>query len=445
MHFWHQRRYRTQPDPYPWRVRTSTRQIVGMATSVIDRERIHRDAQRYMVMVGLTISPSHRVESLSPAQKQRIEIARALSLDTKILLLDEPTASISLNEADALLETIRRLRRQGVSVLYVTHKLEEVFQICDRVTVLRDGRNVGNAEAIGNLTRDRLITMMIGRSETNAPLPMREMADSQPVMEVADLSSAHSPVPASFVLNRGEVLGWYGLVGSGRSELARAVIGADRITGGSVRLRGEPATIASVTAALRRWRLGYVSENRQEEGLFLAHPIQRNIAVTIWNRLRSRVGLLDVNAEREAALHYQKSLGIRMVSPRQVVGNLSGGNQQKVSVAKWLAVKPDILIIDEPTVGIDVGTKYELHQLIWQLANDGCRSLISSDMRKWYASPTASSCSGRTHRRRNRQLRDTTPSATKSWSVSFYARRAGSLNGRLHNGQDHISLMKASR
>jgi len=355
--------------------------IVGQAFHVVDREQIHRDARPFMEMVGLTISPAHRVESLSPAQKQLIEIARALSLNTRILLLDEPTASISLNEADALLQTIRRLKAQGVSILYVTHKLEEVYQICDSVTVLRDGKNAAPTAPLGDLTRDQLIARMIGRSHSNAPLPGRAEAERKPVLEVAGLQSAHSPIPASFTLAKGEILGWYGLVGSGRTELARALIGADKPTGGTMRLGGRDVRVGSVAAALRRWRIGYVSENRQEEGLFLAHPIARNVAVTVWNRLRHAIGLLDVGGERKMADDYRASLGIRMTSPRQAVGNLSGGNQQKVSVAKWLAARPEILIIDEPTVGIDVGTKYELHQLIWNLAEEGMSIiLISSDM-----------------------------------------------------------------
>ncbi len=357
--------------------------IVGKALHVIDRERIHRDAKPYMEMVGLAIAPSHRVESLSPAQKQLIEIARALSLDSRVLLLDEPTASISLNEADALLQTIRRLRQQGVAILYVTHKLEEVYQICDSVTVLRDGRNAGPTSPIAELDRNQLITRMIGRSHTNAPLPVRPAADRKPVLVAAGLHSADSPIPASFSLDKGEILGWYGLVGAGRTELARAVIGRDRPTGGTLHINGQDTRVASVSSALHRWRIGYVSENRQEEGLFLAHPITRNIAVTVWQRLRQRLGLLDVAAERRIAESYRKSLGIRMVSTRQMVGNLSGGNQQKVSLAKWLASRPEILIVDEPTVGIDVGTKYELHQLIWELAGEGMSIiLISSDMQE---------------------------------------------------------------
>jgi ribose transport system ATP-binding protein len=355
--------------------------IVGRAWQRIDRERIHREAQPYMERVGLHIRPSHRVESLSPAQKQLIEIARALSLNTRILLLDEPTASISLNEADALLETIRGLRRQGVSILYVSHKLEEVFAICDSVTVLRDGRNAALTSPIAELDRDQLIARMIGRSQANAPLPTRHPADGIAVLEVSGLHSADSPIPATFSLAKGEILGWYGLVGAGRTELARAVIGADRVSGGTIRVKGTEVQIGSVAAALHRWRIGYVSENRQEEGLFLAHAVDRNVSATVWNRLRRTLGLLDLDAERRTAERYGESLGIKMVSVRQTVGNLSGGNQQKVSVAKWLAANPEILIIDEPTVGIDVKTKYELHQLILQLAENGMSIiLISSDM-----------------------------------------------------------------
>ncbi len=234
---------------------------------------------------------------------------------------------------------------------------------------------------IEELDRDKLISRMIGRSHTNAPLPPRDPTDRTPVLEVVALDSTNSPIPATLTLARGEILGWYGLVGAGRTELARAIIGADRVTDGAVRIDGRNVRVSSVTRALHRYRIGYVSENRQEEGLFLAHPVIRNVAVTVWDRLRNWLGLLDVAGERKTAEGYRESLGIKMVSPRQPVGNLSGGNQQKVSVAKWLASKPEILIIDEPTVGIDVKTKYELHRLIWDLANDGMSIiLISSDM-----------------------------------------------------------------
>jgi ribose transport system ATP-binding protein len=355
--------------------------VIGRALTGIDHAAINRDARAYMELVGLGIAPDSRVESLSPAQKQLIEIARALSLDTRILLLDEPTASISLGEADALLETIRRLRARGVAILYVTHKLEEVFSIADTVTVLRDGRNAAPAMPMSALAPDRLISLMIGRSHSAAALPARKSAAGAPVLEAERLWSAHSPVPASFVLRKGEILGWYGLVGAGRTELARILIGADQARGGTVRVKGEAVRITGPRQALRTHRIGYVSESRQEEGLFLAHPIAANVAATTWERLRSRLGLLDPKAEWALAERFRAALGIRMVSPGQIVGNLSGGNQQKVSVAKWLAFQPDVLIFDEPTVGIDVATKFQLHELIYELAESGISVImISSDM-----------------------------------------------------------------
>jgi ribose transport system ATP-binding protein len=354
--------------------------VVGRALAGIDHAAINHDARAYMELVGLHIAPDARVESLSPAQKQLIEIARALSLKTRILLLDEPTASISLAEADALLETIRQLRARGVGVLYVTHKLEEVFAVADTVTVLRDGRNAAPAMPLSALDQNRLIELMIGRSHDSAALPARKPA-GEPVLEAVDLRSAYSPVPNSFVLRKGEILGWYGLVGAGRTELARVLIGADPAQGGTIRLKGNAARIDNPRDALRRHGIGYVSESRQEEGLFLTHTIARNVAATTWDRLRSAFGLLNATAERSLAERFREKLGIRMVSPKQAVGNLSGGNQQKVSVAKWLAFQPGVLIFDEPTVGIDVATKFQLHELIHALADGGISIiLISSDM-----------------------------------------------------------------
>ena len=262
--------------------------VVGNAARPINRRRIHAEALAFMEMVGLRVSPSQSVVVLSSAQQQLIEIARALSTKAKILLLDEPTASISLKEASALLDTIRRLRAQGTSIVYVSHKLEEVFEICDLVAVLRDGRNAGPRLPVAGLKRDALIEMMIGRAYTAAALPTRKSTNREPVLEVTDKPSEATRRGSSFTLHRGEILGWYGLVGSGRTELARAVIGADTIRGGSVTVSGRPARIRTLADALHRWRIGYVTENRQHEGLFLIHSVQRNIAATTWERLRER-------------------------------------------------------------------------------------------------------------------------------------------------------------
>ena len=337
--------------------------VLGRADRWIDRRSIHADARPFMQMVGLHVSPAESVNVLSTAQQQLVEIARALSVKANILLLDEPTASISLREASALLETLRSLRARGTSIIYVSHKLEEVFEVCDTVTVLRDGRNAGPRRAIAGLSRDALIEMMIGRAHVADALPVRPKEERPVVLEVTDRPSEATLVGASFTLHKGEILGWYGLVGSGRTELARAVIGADQVSGGLVKVRGQPAQIRSIAEALNRWQIGYVSENRQHEGLFLIHSIQKNIAAAVWQRLRRR------------------SLDIRTPDVARIVGNLSGGNRQKVSLGKWLAASPDILFIDEPTVGIDIRTKYEIHQLIYRLGEQGTSVvLISSDM-----------------------------------------------------------------
>ena len=354
--------------------------MVGKGLRLTDREKINNEARQYMDLVGLDISPKENVNILSAAQRQLIEIARALSSQGKILLLDEPTASIAIDEADRLLETIRVLRKQGVSILYVTHKLEEVFKICDIVTVLRDGKNAAPTAKVEDLDWNSVIKLMIGRTQSNEPFPSR-ISEEQPILEVTNLRGDFSPIPASFNLNRGEILGWYGLVGSGRTELARAIIGADIVRSGSIKVKGKKAQIHSVSEALHHWHIGYVSENRQDEGVFLIHSLTRNITAAVWNRLSTVMGWLDVRAEDSTARQYRDTLGIKSESLKQVVGTLSGGNQQKVSVAKWLASKPEVLIIDEPTVGIDIKTKYEIHQLIRQLALEGISIiLISSDM-----------------------------------------------------------------
>ncbi len=355
--------------------------ILGRADRLVDRRRIHADALPFMEMVGLRVAPSQNVGALSTAQQQLVEIARALSVNADILLLDEPTASISLKEASGLLETMRALRARGTSIIYVSHKLEEVFEICNSVTVLRDGRNAGPRLPVAGLRRDALIEMMIGRSYVADALPIRQLEGREAVLEVVDRPSEVTTHGSSFTLRRGEILGWYGLVGSGRTELARAVIGADRVPGGSVAIHGRPARIRSIADALHRWRIGYVSENRQQEGLFLIHSIQRNIAAPVWDRLRRFYSLLLQRDERRLAEEYRRSLDIRTPSVARIVGNLSGGNKQKVSLGKWLAAKPEILFIDEPTVGIDIRTKYEIHQIIYRLGEQGTSVvLISSDM-----------------------------------------------------------------
>jgi ribose transport system ATP-binding protein len=351
------------------------------APGLIDSTQMIAEARHWLETLDVATDPRTPVDRLSVAQMQLVEIAKALSLQSRILLLDEPTASITPHESERLFRMLRRLRDDGAAILFVSHKLEEIFALCDRVTVLRDGRLAAVDADLAALDRDRLVTLMIGRAEESADLPAKSVDDTRPRLEARSLSTANGTREASFALYPGEVLGLYGLVGAGRSELARAIVGDDRITGGELLVDGEPVRIRDNREALERYGIGYVSENRQTEGLILSHSVQTNIAVTIWQRLKNAFSWVSNRKEREEVRPFVARLDVRTPSLDQVVGNLSGGNQQKVSLAKWLAAKTRILIVDEPTVGIDVKTKHQLHSLIWELAGQGLAILlISSDM-----------------------------------------------------------------
>jgi ribose transport system ATP-binding protein len=354
--------------------------VATRSLSRFKRQAIHERAAQYLDLLGLDLDPAAPVTTLSAGQLQLVEIARALSGDARLLVLDEPTASIALQEASTLLRVVRDLRDRGVSVLYVSHKLEEIFDVCDRVSVLRDGANVGTAP-MSELSKDSLVGMMVGREHVAESLPIRNAIADESVLEAHELERAGSGARASFRLRRGEILGWYGLVGAGRTELAHLLIGAEAPTGGEIRIRGQAVRVKSVAQALQKYRLGYVSEDRQGEGLFLMHSITRNISAATWRRVRSRVGLLDIARERERAEEWAQRLAIRAPTVAQLVSNLSGGNKQKVSLGKWLAANPELLIIDEPTIGLDIRTKYEVHNLIVRLANQGMSIIvISSDL-----------------------------------------------------------------
>jgi ribose transport system ATP-binding protein len=348
---------------------------------VVDRRRVRSEARRCLDLLDLDLDPDRPVASLSVAQTQLVEIAKALYLDTKVLLLDEPTASITGDEADKLFEVVRRLVTDGRGVLFVSHKLEEVFALCDTVTVLRDGASVLEAAPLADHDRDQVVNLMVGRAQATLELPPRTVeAVTTPALELDGVATASGHRDVSLAVRPGEILGLYGLVGAGRTELARALLGLDRITAGTVRVRGMPARIRSVREALTKYRIGYVTENRKDEGVFGDQPVTRNIGVTIWSRL-ARFGFVPDRRERELVADYVDRLGIRLASPGQLAGQLSGGNQQKVSLAKWLAAQCEILVIDEPTVGIDVRTKAAFHRLIAELAVGGMAILlITSDL-----------------------------------------------------------------
>ncbi|MEQ8700048.1 MAG: sugar ABC transporter ATP-binding protein [Bauldia litoralis] len=348
---------------------------------LIDYDTINRDARKWLDMLDRGIDTRAEVRTLSVAQMQIVEIAKALSLEAKILLMDEPTASITEHETAALFTLLERLRENGVAIIFVSHKLEEVFAIADRVTVLRDGKNAAVGEPMTTMTRDKLVSLMIGRKERIAVLGERNADMADVVLEARDLSTSDGHRNIDLALHRGEILGLYGLVGAGRSELARAILGGAEITSGELRLHDKPVRIRDMHEALSKYRLGYISEDRKAEGLILMHSVRENIAITIWRKLAGFLGLISGARESRAVEPFVEKLEIRTPSLAQTVGNLSGGNQQKVSIAKWLAANAEILIVDEPTVGIDIKTKTDIHELLGEIARDGVSIiLISSDM-----------------------------------------------------------------
>ncbi|HTX72535.1 MAG TPA: sugar ABC transporter ATP-binding protein [Rectinemataceae bacterium] len=349
--------------------------------SVLDWKRLESEALCYMSEVGLVMPPRTAIGPLSAAQKQLAQIARALSSGARVLLLDEPTSSLTLHEAATLFALIDKLKEGGVAIVFVTHKLEEVLEVSDVVTVLRDGKLIGTEETCC-LDRSSIIEMMIGRTMTNSFRGFLPVSRDELALEAVGIHNEFFD-GISLGLRKGEILGLYGLVGSGRTEFAKTVLGEFPRDSGVVKVMGKPARIRSVYDALHRYGIGYVSENRKEEGLILGDTVTTNIAITIWRRLSRLVpGVFSPRREEARSREMIERLEIRTPSSRQTVNRLSGGNQQKVSIAKWLVADCAILIIDEPTVGVDVGAKEYIHQLIWRMAAEEGKSiiLISSDM-----------------------------------------------------------------
>lgn len=356
-------------------------EIASSMTGIVNMQLINEKAQKALDRIKEDISIDQAIDDLSSGKKQMVEIARALSMDSKILLLDEPTASISIKEADALLEMVEQLREEGVSIIYISHKLEEVFKIADRITVIRDGKKVGETINKRDIDREGLIEMMVGRKQDKSDISIRNIGGAPSILRAEQIASKRNPKPKSFELKQGEILGWYGLVGSGRTELAREVIGIDPIKSGSLYINNKAANIRNYTQAFEKHSLYYISENRKEEGLFLQHKISTNISIVVQKALLNKFKLISYKKENEIAENYRKVLKIKTNDIFAKVASLSGGNQQKICIAKGLATSPKVLIIDEPTVGIDVNTKAEIHKLIYELADGGMSIIvISSDL-----------------------------------------------------------------
>jgi rhamnose transport system ATP-binding protein len=337
-----------------------------------------RRAKELLDRVGANVFPDSFVRDLTMPQQQLVEIASALGGDAKVLILDEPTASLSDREVENLFRVIRELRAQGVGMIYISHRLEELPQIADRVTVLRDGAYVGTRN-MSDVDRPEMIRLMVGRS-LEAVFPKIEVPIDDVVLETRDLCCAPGGVRGiNLHVRAGEILGLAGLVGAGRTELARVLFGLTPADGGQILLNGVPVRVTSPSKAVELG-IAYVPEDRRRHGVILEMPVAANATLAILRRVASG-GLINFAKEREVARSFVDRLGVKTPSIDNPVGNLSGGNQQKVALARWLAAEPSVIILDEPTQGVDVGAKAEIHKLMGELAKRGLAIImISSEL-----------------------------------------------------------------
>ncbi len=340
----------------------------------VDQAKMNREAQKILDDLGVKIAPGSRLRELSIAQKQVVEIARCISKNAKIIVMDEPTSSLTENEVRMLFGLIRKMKANQIGVIYISHRMEEIFEICDRVTVLRDGATVGT-RSIAETTRDELVRMMVGRTLSQY-YTKDDHATSEVVLQVQDLVTAVSPHKLSFELHRGEILGFSGLVGAGRSELMKAIFGADKKVSGRLFLHGKEIAIHSPRDAISHG-IAMISEERHREGLVLRNTVEFNTSLLCLDQFIRNLHV-DKKTEDRIVDDQVKSMRIKISSPLQLAINLSGGNQQKVVLGKWLAKKPEIIILDEPTRGIDVGSKSEIYEIMNRLTAEGCSILMVS-------------------------------------------------------------------
>jgi ribose transport system ATP-binding protein len=350
-----------------------TRNKLGL----IDDGAARRRAREVFADMGVDVNPDARVGDLSTAYWQLTEIAKALSQDARVLIMDEPTASLAKSETEHLFTIVRRLQERGISIVYISHRLEEVFAIADRVTILRDGRVI-LTKNVADLTPQETIDAIVGRKmEAVAPWKPRAVErGGTPLLEVRDLESGPRVRGVSFKVHRGEIVGLAGLMGSGRSEIARTLFGVDRATGGEILIHGERVRIRNPRQAVKAG-IALIPEDRRVQGLVLDHSVRDNLLLPLLGDLVTAGLVSDARGDRIVEELTQR-LAIRGGSPSRPVRLLSGGNQQKVVIAKWLGTEPEILIMDEPTVGVDVGTKAEIIDMIRRLADSGRAVLIIS-------------------------------------------------------------------
>jgi ribose transport system ATP-binding protein len=340
---------------------------------VLDDNELNQATQRLFEKMHLNIDPRTKVADLTVAKQQMVEIAKALSYNSQVLIMDEPTAALTETEIAELFIIIRQLRERGVGIIHISHRLEELKQISDRITVMRDGHTINTVQT-ADVTVDEIIRMMVGRTIYESSPEVPEAGDEELVLEVKNLNRGSQLRDINFHLKKGEILGFAGLMGAGRTEVARAVFGADHIDSGEIYVHGRPVKIHSPQDAVSEG-IGYLSEDRKRYGLALGLDVEANIILASFTKFLNWMGWVNQEQTNEAAQVYVNALSIKTPTIQQRVKNLSGGNQQKVVIGKWLTANTEILIFDEPTRGIDVGAKSEIYKLLNELARQG-KSII---------------------------------------------------------------------
>lgn len=341
---------------------------------LIDKAKQQRQAGELLKRVGAEIDPNVRLRDLGIANKHMVAVARALSIDARVVIMDEPTAALSHKEIAELYELVERLKADGKAILFISHKFDEIFRIADRFTVFRDGQMAGEGK-IADVTEDQLVKMMVGRS-VDQIFPKKNVTLGKEVLTVAGYSHPTEFEDINFKLKKGEILGFYGLVGAGRSEFMQALFGVTKPSKGVVKIAGNIAVIRTPSEAINHG-IVYVPEDRGKQGAVLGLPIVQNITLPSLSRT-SHKGFLRMAEEFKLAREYTERLDLRAASLDQEIGNLSGGNQQKVVIAKWLATEPRVIILDEPTKGIDIGSKAAVHEFMGELAANGLAVIMVS-------------------------------------------------------------------
>ena len=345
-----------------------------MKGKFIDHKKLYKDSAEILQQLGMDISPKTIAGDLSVGQQQMIEIGRALTRNARCIIMDEPTSSLSEAETETLFKIIDVLQKRGIAIIYISHKLDEVMQLSDRITVIRDGQNIVTMNT-ADATQESLITNMLGR-ELDTMYDKQKIDFGDTVLDVKNLSSPGVFEDISFSVRAGETVGFFGLVGAGRSEIMRAIFGVDKYSHGSVAICGKPLKPGNPTAAIKAG-VGFCTEDRKKEGLMLRLSILLNMTLVKLPDISS-AGVINRKEQKKLGNHYVDAISIKTPSLMQLAGNLSGGNQQKVVVAKWLMMNPKLLIVDEPTRGIDVGSKAEIYSLLTELAKEGVAVIVVS-------------------------------------------------------------------